>query len=152
MLHKNVAAAMFAAAAVLLVTCQPGPGAPLDPIDRDYFIGAWHSSDQCVENLVFSDVHTEWQINYRTCIADTIQNPSRYVDSIAYDAVSDSFLIMDFKGWKASDSEIIFFDTVRMPGGAVATSATALQIDIWSSFQFYVVSAEDSSRTLYVRY
>ncbi|MBN2189343.1 MAG: hypothetical protein JW699_07800 [Chitinispirillaceae bacterium] len=149
MLHKDIVAAFSAAAAVALITCEPG--APPDPIDRDYFIGTWYSSDKCVENLMFSDVHAEWQINYRTCIADTIQDPFRYVDSIVYDTVRDSFLIMDFKGWEASDSEIVFFDTVRMPGGAVATTTTTLQIDVWSSFQFYVESAEDSSRTLYVR-
>jgi hypothetical protein len=149
MLQKIIAAAYPAIIPILLLACAPG--APRSPVGRSFFIGTWHSSSQCLETIMFSDVHAEWQINYRTCISDTIQDPFAYVDSIFYDTVRDSFLIMDFKGWEASDSEIVFFDTVRMPGGVLSASRSTLEIDLQSAYQFYAVNGTDSARTLYTK-
>jgi hypothetical protein len=140
----------FACLSVLVVlTCDPG--APRDPTDKSFFIGTWHSSNKCMEYIVFSDTGAQWLVNYRACLSDTIKNPSRYVDSITYDAVQDSFLVMDYKGWQASDTELVFLDTVKMPGGNYAASKTSLHIQLWSSFQFYVKSAGDTSKVLFTK-
>jgi hypothetical protein len=139
----------LAGAAALLLACAPG--APRERVGKSFFMGTWHSDYQCLENFKFADTSAEWQVNYRTCISDTIKDPFQFVDSIVYDTVRDSFLIMDFRGWEASDSEIVFYDTFKMPGGAVATSSSTLPITIWSHFQFYVDSAPNRPRTLYTK-
>ena len=149
MFHKNIIVASLSWAAALLIACAPG--APRDKVGKPFFMGIWHSGNQCLENIKFTDTSAEWQVNYRTCISDTIRDPFQFVDSIVYDTVRDSFLIMDFKGWEASDSEIVFYDTFKMPGGTVATSSSTLPITIWSDFQFYVDSAPNRPRTLYTK-
>jgi hypothetical protein len=147
--QNSITIACFTAAAALLLACEPG--APRDPVDNSYFIGTWHSQDKCLENIRFTDTRAEWQVNYRGCISDTIQDPFRYVDSMIYDTVRDSFLIMDYKGWLGSDSEIIFLDTFMTPGGNIVSSSSTLPITIQSGFQFYAENPADSSKTLYTK-
>jgi hypothetical protein len=146
-IFTTVCHAVFAS---LLLTCTPG--APREPVDKSFFIGTWHGDTKCLENIRFSETHAEWQINYRTCLSDTIQNPYQLVDSVTYDTVRDSFLIMDYKGWQASDSEIVFLDTFRLPTGSIVASRTACPISIASDFQFYIRNAAaDTAAVLYTK-
>lgn len=149
MIKKNDTIAYLAAFSVLLLTCAPG--APREPINKSFFIGTWHSDNKCPENIKFSETHAQWLINYKVCLSDTIQDPSRYVDSIKYDAVQDSFLIADYKGWQASDSEIVFLDTFKMPGGTVGTLSVTLPINLLSDFQFNAENVSDTTKVLYTK-
>lgn len=142
-----VCLAVFSA---LLLICAPG--APREPVNKSFFIGTWHSDNKCLENIGFFETNAEWQVNYRTCLSDTIQNPSQFVDSMTYDAVRDTFLIMDYKGWQASDSEIVFLDTFKLPNGSTITSRTACPIRIMSDFQFYAGNVSDTTDTAKVLY
>jgi hypothetical protein len=149
MLQNTISFTCLAAISALLITCEPG--APRDTVGKSFFIGTWHSDSKCLENIKFTDTHAEWQINYRTCISDTIKDPWRYVDSMTYDTVRDSFLIADYKGWRASDSAIVFLDTFKMPGGSVVTSSSTFSILIFSDFQFYAKTTADTLKVLYTK-
>jgi hypothetical protein len=135
--------------ALVVLTCAPG--APRDPIGKSFFIGTWHSANKCLEYIVFSDTDALWLVNYRSCLSDTIQDPSRYVDSITYDAVQDSFLVMDYKGWEASDTELVFLDTFKMPAGNYAATKTSFSIQMASAFQFNAKSAGDTTKVLFTK-